>query len=291
MTDSDKYEVDDVSGTTTTGHEWDGIRELDTPMPRWWLYTFYITIIWAIGYVILYPAIPLITSNTQGTLGYSSRGELAKAIDVAKQEQSQLRAKLTASSLKEITADPKLLSYAKAGGQAAFKVNCVQCHGSGAEGTKGNPNLNDDDWLWGGSLEAIHQTISHGIRFEQDDDTRISEMPAFGKDELLEPAQIEQLAAYVMSFSNKKGSQTDGPGASLFKDNCASCHGETGAGNRDFGAPSLADQIWLYGADKATIVQSIHNSRKGVMPAWAHRLDELTIKQLAIYVHSLGGGE
>ncbi len=289
MTNSN--EIDEISGTNTTGHEWDGIRELDTPMPRWWLYTFYITIIWAIGYSILYPAIPLLSGNTKGTLGYSSRGELADSITAAQQGQSQLRAKITASSLQDIKADPQLFSYAKAGGQAAFKVNCVQCHGSGAEGAKGNPNLNDDDWLWGGSLDAIYQTISHGIRFEQDDDTRTSEMPAFGRDEMLEPAQIDQLTTFVMSLAGKEQQDTSSTGAKLFKDNCASCHGDKGAGNRDFGAPSLADQIWLYGADKATIVQSIHNSRNGVMPAWSHRLDELTIKQLAIYVHSLGGGE
>lgn len=283
-------QIDDVSGTETTGHEWDGVRELNTPMPRWWLFTFYITIIWAIGYCILYPSIPLLTTNTKGVLGYSSRGELDKSLLKAKDAQTELREKIKTTSLPAIIADPQLYSFAKAGGKAAFKVNCVQCHGSGAEGSKGNPNLNDDDWLWGGKLEEIHQTIKHGARFEQDDDTRTSEMPAFGKDELLDEVKIEQVTDYVLSLS--KGTvDTASAGAAIFTENCASCHGDKGQGDRSLGAPALNDQIWLYGGDKKTVMESIHNSRKAVMPAWAHRLDPETIKQLAIYVHSLGGGE
>lgn len=282
--------IDDISGTETTGHEWDGVRELNTPMPRWWLITFYITIIWAIGYCILYPSIPLLTTNTQGVLGYSSRGELDKSLAKAKEAQTELLNKIKASSLAEISADPQLYSFAKAGGKAAFKVNCVQCHGSGAEGSKGNPNLNDDDWLWGGKLDEIHQTIKHGARFEQDDDTRTSEMPAFGKDELLDDVKIEQVTDFVLSLS--KGSvDTAGAGAAIFAENCASCHGDKGQGDRSLGAPALNDQIWLYGGDRKTVMESIHNSRKAVMPAWAHRLEPETIKKLAIYVHSLGGGE
>ena len=283
-------QIDDVSGTETTGHEWDGVRELNTPMPRWWLITFYITIIWAIGYCILYPSIPLLTTNTQGVLGYSSRGELDKSLAKAKEAQTQLREKIKTSSLAAISADPQLYSFAKAGGKAAFKVNCVQCHGSGAEGSKGNPNLNDDDWLWGGKLEEIHQTIKHGARFEQDDDTRTSEMPAFGKDELLDNVKIEQVTDFVLSLS-KGAADTASPGAAIFAENCASCHGDKGQGDRSLGAPALNDQIWLYGGDRKTVMESIHNSRKAVMSAWAHRLEPETIKQLAIYVHSLGGGE
>ena len=283
-------QIDDVSGTETTGHEWDGVRELNTPMPRWWLITFYITIIWAIGYCILYPSIPLLTTNTQGVLGYSSRGELDKSLAKAKEAQTELREKIKTSSLAAISADPQLYSFAKAGGKAAFKVNCVQCHGSGAEGSKGNPNLNDDDWLWGGKLEEIHQTIKHGARFELDDDTRTSEMPAFGKDELLDNVKIEQVTDFVLSLS-KGAADTVSPGAAIFAENCASCHGDKGQGDRSLGAPALNDQIWLYGGDRKTVMESIHNSRKAVMPAWAHRLEPETIKQLAIYVHSLGGGE
>ena len=283
-------QIDNISGTETTGHEWDGVRELNTPMPRWWLITFYITIIWAIGYCILYPAIPLLKTNTKGVLEYSSRGELNKSLAKAKEAQAGLREKIKTSSLAAIIADPQLYSFAKSGGKAAFKVNCVQCHGSGAEGSKGNPNLNDDDWLWGGRVEQIHQTIQHGARYEQDDDTRSSEMPAFGKDELLDETKIDQVADFVLSLS--KGSpDASSEGAKIFAENCASCHGDKGQGMREVGAPALNDQIWLYGGDKNTVMESIHNSRKAVMPAWAHRLDPVTIKQLAIYVHSLGGGE
>lgn len=284
------HEIDDVSGTRTTGHEWDGIRELDTPMPRWWLWTFYATILFSIGYVVLYPAIPLFERATGGMLGYSSRGELEKTVETAKAQQKDLIVKIASSSLAEIKADPRLLAFAQAGGRASFKVNCIQCHGNGAEGSRGNPNLNDDDWLWGGSLETIHQTIQHGIRYEQDEETRSSEMPAFGTDELLTAEQIDAVADFVLSLS-QSGTPLAGEGAELFAKNCASCHGENGGGGREVGAPSLKDQIWLYGGDKATVVESISKSRKAVMPAWAARLDEATIKQLAIYVHGLGGGE
>lgn len=285
-----EHEIDDVSGTRTTGHEWDGIRELDTPMPRWWLWTFYATILFSIGYVVLYPAIPLVERATEGVLGYTSRGELEKTVETARAQQKELIVKISTSSLAEIKADPRLFAFAQAGGRAAFKVNCIQCHGNGAEGSRGNPNLNDDEWLWGGSLETIHQTIQHGIRYEQDDDTRSSEMPAFGTDELLTPEQIDAVADYVLSLSSA-GTPLAGEGAELFAQNCASCHGENGGGSREVGAPSLKDQIWLYGGDKATVVESISKSRKAVMPAWAARLDQATIKQLAIYVHGLGGGE
>lgn len=296
--------VDQATGTETTGHEWDGIRELDTPMPRWWLILFYITIIWSIGYMIFYPAIPLISSNTKGTLGYSSRAELEDALIKGQSDKKHLIEKIRSSSLSEIKADASLLAFAQAGGKAAFKVNCVQCHGSGAEGSKGNPNLNDDDWLWGGKLEDIHLTIKHGIRYELDDDTRSSEMPAFGRDEMLKQTEIDAVAEYVLSLTGKStekvglsknsGEETTGGsvnGAQIFADNCAACHGADGGGDRSLGAPSLKDHIWLYGGDAQTVRESIFNSRKAVMPAWAHRLDEVTIKQLALYVHSLGGGE
>lgn len=287
---SEQTEVDEISGTDTTGHEWDGMKELNTPLPRWWLITFYITVIWSIGYMVLYPAIPMVNDFTRGMLGYSSRGELAKEISKAKDAQSTLAGKIKTASLEEIKNDQQLLSFAKAGGKAAFKVNCIQCHGSGAEGSKGNPNLNDDDWIWGGTLETIQQTIMHGIRFDEDDDTRTSDMPAFGRDGILDATQIDAVAGYVRSLSSGE-STNDETGEKLFAANCAACHGEKGEGNRELGAPALNDQIWLYGGDIETIKTSIHNSRHGVMPAWAHRLDEVTIKQLAIYVHALGGGE
>ena len=288
----DKIEVDEATGQPTTGHVWDGIRELNTPLPRWWLWTFYACIAFAFVYVILYPAIPLIHSATRGVFGYSTRNEVEKSLDAAKSAQAGNLEKVASLPLEDIAKDDELNRFAVAGGRSAFLVNCVQCHGSGAAGSKGYPNLNDDDWLWGGTLEAIHTTIQHGARYTQDPDTRVSEMPAFGADGMLDAHQIEAAANFVLSLS---GGEHDAAmaeeGKQIFADNCAVCHGDNGEGNREVGAPRLNDAIWLYAGDKATIVAQITKPRQGVMPAWAHRLDETTIKELALFVHSLGGGE
>lgn len=286
---SEKH-IDEISGVETTGHEWDGIRELNNPMPRWWVWTFYMTIVWAIGYTIAYPAWPLLKENTKGLLGYSSRAEVAAELGDAKAAQSVYLEKIAAMPLAEIVADPALAQFATAGGAAAFKVNCSPCHGSGAQGGSGYPNLNDDDWLWGGDLEAIQTTLAHGIRYEGDADTRVSEMPAFA--DILDAEQIKQVAAYVISLT---GTPADAamvePGKTVFAENCASCHGEDAKGGRDFGAPNLADAIWLRVGDEAGIAQQVAAPKHGVMPAWGARLGDATVKQLAVYVHSLGGGE
>jgi cytochrome c oxidase cbb3-type subunit 3 len=285
-------ERDPVTGTATTGHEWDGIKELDTPMPRWWLWTFYGTIAWALVYVILYPAWPLVNSATRGVLGYSTRGEVEAAVAEAKAAQAGNLELVGSLSLDEIAADPILKRFAVAGGRSAFAVNCVQCHGSGAAGSAGYPNLNDDDWLWGGSLEEIRTTIAHGARFAQDADTRISEMPAFGRDEILSRPQIDAVANHVLAISGEPfDAALATEGEQLFADNCAACHAGDGSGDRAMGAPALNDAISLYGHDLTSIVAQVTKPRHGVMPAWSHRLDEVTIKQLTLFVHSLGGGE
>jgi cytochrome c oxidase cbb3-type subunit 3 len=287
-----KKEIDEVSGTETTGHEWDGIKELNTPLPRWWLWTFYATIVWAIGYMVLYPAIPLVTGATKGVLGYSSRADVAQEIAEAKTGMAGLLDKVGSMSLEDIRKDPDLFQFAVAGGRSAFAVNCVQCHGSGASGGKGYPNLNDDEWLWGGSLDAIHTTLIHGVRFEGDDDTRVSDMPAFGRDGVLDTAQINDVAEHVLALSGKEHDQAAAErGTAIFEENCAACHGAQGEGIADVGAPALNNAIWLYGGDKASIVETVTNARRGVMPAWGRRLDDATLKQLAVYVHSLGGGQ
>ena len=287
-----KIEKDEVSGTETTGHEWDGIKELNTPLPRWWLWTFYATVIWSVGYCFAYPAIPLVNSATKGFLGYSSRAEVVKEINKAKVSQNQYLQQIKTKDLESIRASNELYAFARAGGKSAFVVNCVQCHGSGASGFKGYPNLNDDEWLWGGTLKDIYFTIAHGIRFEEDEDTRTSVMPAFGTDEILTKEQIAQVAEYVLSLSgNHASTSAVKKGEPIYVENCAACHKEDGSGDREQGAPSLKDAIWLYGGDKKTIIKTITYSRNGVMPAWKHRLDDVTMKKLAIYVHSLGGGE
>lgn len=288
---ADKH-VDQLSGVETTGHEWDGIRELNNPLPKWWLYIFFACVVWAFGYYIFYPAIPLVSGYTKGILGYSSRAEVAQSVADARATQSEYLAAIASTPLEGIRTDPQLLEFALAGGKSAFAVNCSQCHGSGAQGNFGYPNLNDDEWLWGGSLEAINFTITHGIRNNQSDDSRLSQMPAFLKDGILDRAQIGQVAEYVMSLSGSPSDQAAADaGASLFADNCAACHGEGGVGNHDLGAPALNNGIWLYGGDKKTLVETISFSRGGVMPAWGKILDEATVKQLTVYVHSLGGGQ
>lgn len=263
--------IDEISGVETTGHEWDGIRELNNPMPRWWVWTFYATIVWAIGYTIAYPAWPLLKENTKGMLGFSSRAQLASELTDAKSAQAVYLEKIAAMPLNEIVADKELTQFAVAGGAAAFKVNCTPCHGSGAQGGNGYPNLNDDDWLWGGDLEAINTTLAHGIRYESDPDTRVSEMPAFG--DILDADQIKQVAAYVVSLT---GTPADAsmvePGKTIFAENCASCHGEDAKGGRDFGAPNLADAIWLKVNGEAEIAQQVTRPKHGVMPAWNARL-------------------
>ncbi len=289
---SDKKRLDEPTGTETVGHEWDGIEELDTPLPRWWLWTFYITIVWALIYTILFPAWPLVERATSGTLGWSSHGELEKQLATADAKLLPIREAIGRTPVEHIPNDPKLLQAAVAGGQSAFKVYCVQCHGSGAAGSKGYPNLNDDDWLWGGDINAIHYTIAHGIRNPDHDETRLSMMPAFGRDGILTPAQIGDVASYVQLISGQaKPSKAATRGAQIYAENCVSCHGADGKGDRTQGAPDLTDAIWLYGGDRDTLVATIANSRQGVMPRWAGRLDPATVKMLATYVHSLGGGE
>jgi len=284
--------VDEISGTETTGHEWDGIRELDNPLPRWWLWIFYACVVWSIGYYIAYPAIPLVSGYTKGMLGYSSRAEVAKDVAAAKEAQSAQRDAIAAASLEDIRTKPELLEFALAGGKSAFNVNCSQCHGSGAQGAMGYPNLNDDEWLWGGSLDAIHTTIANGARNTQSEDARQSQMPAFVKDGILTTEQAGDVAEFVLSLSGQSSdTAAAGRGQPLFEENCVACHGEGGVGMADLGAPPLNNNIWLYGGDKETIVKSISFSRGGVMPAWGKILDDVTVKQLTIYVHSLGGGQ
>lgn len=282
--------IDEVSGVKTTGHEWDGIRELDNPMPRWWLWTFYLCIIWAVGYAIAYPAIPLIKGATPGLLGYSSRADVVAELAEAKAAQGTMLDKIAATPVENIASDQELLQFAIAGGASAFKVNCAQCHGSGAAGSAGYPNLNDDDWLWGGTIDQVYLTIAHGIRFDADEDTRVSEMPAFA--DILEPQQINEVAAYVVSLSDTPSDVAlVEPGKVVFAENCAACHGDNAEGVIDFGAPRLSDGIWLKGSTEAQIVSQIRAPKHGAMPAWLDRLGEPTVKQLAVFVHTLGGGQ
>ncbi len=284
-------EVDEATQTETTGHVWDGIRELDTPMPRWWLWTFYATVIWGVIYTILMPSWPLVTGATPGLLGYSSRQNVAADIAAQKAANAALDARLASADPATIENDPELLHFATAGGAAVFRNYCSQCHGAGAAGVVGHyPNLLDDDWLWGGTVADVEQTVTHGIRYEADGDTRFSQMPAFG--EILDETQIDGLVQYVLSLSGHAEDPALAESAAQdFADNCASCHGPDGKGGREFGAPNLTDGIWLYGGDPETIRTTIEKARFGIMPAFAGRLSPEDIAKVAVYVHSLGGGE
>ncbi len=281
----------DPNGVGTTGHSWDGIEEYNNPLPRWWLWTFYITIIWGIGYTIAYPAWPLVDKATKGVLGFSTRAEVAEEIQRYEDANAGLVAQLEQVELTEIAADADLHNYAVQGGAAVFKTWCAQCHGAGAAGVQasGYPNLLDDDWLWGGSIEEIHYTVSNGIRNDSDD-AHYSEMPAFG--EILEAEEIGQVVQYVLQLSGQDADAASATaGETVFLDNCASCHAEDGTGDRYQGAPNLSDAIWLYGGSTAAITETVTNSRFGVMPNWNERLSEAEIRAVTAYVHQLGGGE
>jgi len=276
----------------TTGHVWDGIEEFNNPLPRWWVWTLYACIFWAVAYTIAYPAWPMIKGATPGLLGWSTRANVAADIAAVKEANAAINARLASAELTEIADDAELNSFAVSSGNAVFKTWCAQCHGSGAAGAKGYPNLLDDSWLWGGDIEAIHTTISHGIRNEDDDDARYSAMPAFGRDELLEAAEIDQVVNFVMSLTGEaQDASLVAAGAVVFEDNCSSCHMEDGTGDREQGAPNLTDAIWLYGGDYATLSETVTNARYGVMPNWNTRLSEAQVRAVALYVHQLGGGE
>jgi len=282
----------DKTPVETTGHEWDGIQEYNNPLPRWWLWIFYACVAFAVGYAVLFPAIPLPGGNSQGTLGWSSRANVQREMAELEATRSAVLKGIEQVPLAELPNNPAMMKAAIEGGRSAFKVHCVQCHGSGAAGGNGYPNLNDDEWLWGGDMESIHYTLAHGIRHPGDDNTRMSQMPAFGKDQLLTGAEVDAVVEHVLKISGKNANPAlAAQGAIVFAQQCSSCHGEGGKGNRMFGAPDLTDAISLYGGDRASIHNTVFYARNGVMPAWNERLSEATIRKLTAYVHSLGGGE
>ncbi|WP_431859788.1 cytochrome-c oxidase, cbb3-type subunit III [Azospirillum sp.] len=291
-------EKDALSGVETTGHEWDGLKELNNPLPKWWLYIFYVCIAWSIVYYVLYPAWPLGKTYTKGLLGWSMRQEIADNMAAAKAGQAKYLTAIAAKSVDEIQKDKDLLSFAMAGGRSVFNENCAACHGAGGQGAKGFPTLADDVWLWGGTTADIYKTIQHGIRAD-DGDTRATVgvgMTAFGKDGILTKEQIDQVSDYILSLNKKPADAAKAAaGAKVFEENCVACHGDKAQGSVaagiEVGAPPLVQANWIYGGDKATLVETITNGRAGVMPAWTKRLDDATIKQLAVYVHNLGGGK
>ncbi len=293
MSDHDK-DIDAVTGVETTGHEWDGIRELNNPLPRWWLWIFYITIVWAVVYWIFmpaWPALPGMGSNTPGIRNHSDRALVAEAISELHAERAAQGEALVNASLEEIVNDQSLLQFAMANGEAVFGDNCATCHGSGGQGAPGYPVLVDDIWLWGGSIEEIQHTIKYGIR-QENPESRFSMMPAFGRDGILSRSEVEDVAHYVRTLSGlEEPSEASAAGAEVFEFQCVACHMEDGTGDQFQGAPNLTDANWLYGSDYDQVYDSIFNARNSAMPAWGDRYTDAEIKALAVYVYTLGGGD
>jgi cytochrome c oxidase cbb3-type subunit III len=286
-----KIEKDVVTGQETTAHEWDGLRELNTPLPKWWIYTFYATVVWAVVWCILYPSVPWVNGYFHGVLGYSQRASVNADVRAVVAQRAATMDRIAALSFADIRKDPQLMAAANTAGRIAFANNCQPCHAAGGGGQPGYPALAAGAWIWGGTLDAIQQTITHGIR-SGDPDAREAQMPRFGADGILKPAEIQQVADYVMTlFGHADAGKDVSAGQKIFAENCAICHGDAGQGDREKGAPRLASQVHLYGNDRATVVAQITTPRMGMMPAWNTRLDPATIKALALYVHSLGGGE
>lgn len=288
-------EIDEFTGVETTGHEWDGLKELNNPLPRWWLIIWYVTIAWAVVYMILMPAIPALPgmgTATPGLRGHSDRVNVAADIEALRVERAETGSALLTASLSEIETDRELQQFAMAAGESAFGDNCATCHGAGGRGAIGYPTLADDVWLWDGTLEGIEYTLRHGIRHEDDPMTRFSLMPAYGRDGLLSNAEIDDLVQYVLDLSGREADMTAvARAADVFAFQCATCHGADGTGDPSQGAPNLTDAEWVFGSEPADIRDTIYNARNAHMPAWSDRLDEATIKALAVYVHSLGGGQ
>ena len=292
---ADEREIDEATGTETTGHEWDGIKELNTPLPRWWLYIFYATIVVSAVYWVLMPAWPLVNGYTTGVLGFSDRANVRAELESLEHARRPMFERLAAASAREIAADPELQSFARAAGQAVFGDNCATCHGAGGAGAPGYPVLADDVWIWGGTLADIEHTLRVGVR-DRHPDTRFSLMPAYGRDGLLTPGQIGDVTEYAISISRARERLEPDMGAAargaiVYQEQCALCHGASGAGDRSVGAPSLNDDLWLYGGSRAEIRRQVELGRGGVMPSWEQRFDAGTLRALAYYVHELGGGE
>jgi cytochrome c oxidase cbb3-type subunit III len=286
-----KIEKDIVTGQDTTGHEWDGLKELNTPLPKWWVYILYATIAWSAVWFVLYPSVPGITGYFHGVLGYSQRTAVNDAVSAVAAQRAGTMDRIKTLSFADIRKDPQLVAAADTAGRIAFANNCQPCHAAGGGGQPGYPALAAGAWIWGGTLEDLQQTITYGIR-SGDDKARESQMPRFGADGVLKPDEIQQVADYVMTlYGSAEPGKDVVAGQKVFAENCAICHGEAGQGDREKGAPRLASRVHLYGDTRATVVAQITNPRMGVMPAWHARLDDATIKSLALYVHSLGGGE
>jgi cytochrome c oxidase cbb3-type subunit 3 len=282
---------DPVTGRATTGHEWNGIEELETPIPRVVFFFLGTAFLFALVCWLLYPTWPLVWTYTKGLLGTDQRAVVTRQVANAAAERSIWTSAIEKTGYAGIEADPALMRAVKETGRTLFGDNCAACHGVNATGGAGFPNLTAKAWLWGdGSPGALEETIRVGIN-STNDDTRVSQMPAFGHDGILQPDQINAVVAYVRSLSNLPPAEGDAgriaAGKQVFTDNCVACHGEKAKGNRELGAPDLTDANWLYGSDLQTVFTTVYSGRQGHMPNWGARLSPLDIRILALYVHTL----
>ena len=286
-----KIEKDVFSGRDTTGHEWDGLKELNTPLPKWWVYTFAATVVWGAAFCVLYPSVPSLRGHFDGVFGYSTRESVTADVKALEAQRAKVLERVNATPIEQVRKDPQLMAVATTAGRIAFANNCQPCHGASGEGRPGYPTLASDSWIWGGKLADIQQTITYGIRSAHPD-ARASVMPKFGADGILKPDEIGSVADYVMTLYGKaQPGPASAKGAAIFAENCVACHGEKGEGKREVGGPSLKSAVHLYGDTREAVVAQVTNPRQGVMPNWNARLDAGTIKSLALYVHALGGGE
>ena len=285
-------EVDPVSGRKTTGHEWNGIKELDTPIPRGVLVFLILTHVFAVLWWVLMPTWPLGSTYTKGLLGFDQRTAVAEALAEANSTRAAWVNAVESSSFAEIQANEQLMGVVGKAGRQLFGDNCAVCHGPDGKGRSNYPDLTDDEWLWGGEPETIEQTLRAGVNTSHPD-SRIAQMPSFGRDGVLDRTQVTNVAKYVYSLSHPAYSTPENvatleAGREIFLATCAACHNENAQGNRDVGAPNLTDESWLYGGDLQTIINSVHGGRQGHMPTWNERFGPAEIKLLALYVHSMG---
>jgi len=285
-------EKDPVSGQKTTGHEWNGIKELDTPVPLGILIFIVVTHVWALLWWILMPTFPLGTTYTKGILGTDQRMIVEQDLTEAQVRRAARMKAIETSSYEDILANEDLMKLVRTTGHQLFGDNCAACHGADGRGRANYPDLTDEDWLWGGGPEKIAETMKIGINSTHQN-TRVAQMPAFGRDAILDRTQVTNVATYVQSLSDPAVSTAQNieqmkAGREIFLTTCAACHGEDGKGNREVGAPNLTDRQWVYGGDLQTIINTIHGGRQGHMPTWDERLTPAEIKILALYVASLG---
>jgi cytochrome c oxidase cbb3-type subunit 3 len=285
-------ERDPYSGYTTTGHDWNGIKELNAPIPRIVLWFLAVTHIYAVIIWVLYPAWPLVWTYTKGLLGGDQQTAVETSIAIADAARSDWVNAIATEDFDTIRANPDLMARAVATAEPIFGQNCQVCHGAGGMGGPGFPRLSDDIWLWGGMAEDIETTLHYGINSPHPD-TRYAQMPAFGRDGLLSIAEITTLTGYVQTLGAGVTPDDPSDGAVLFQENCAACHGEDAKGLEGIGAPNLTDDDWIYGGDAASIRLGLLNGRQGVMPAWETRLSDAEIRMLSLYVeglHTKGAG-